>query len=33
MVLKPWDKLPDKMQNESVRRYYDLLQKKKLSSS
>ena len=29
MILKSWDKLPTDMQNEQVRIYYDILQKKK----
>ena len=29
MILKSWDKLPPDMQNEQVRIYYDILQKKK----
>lgn len=31
MILRKWDDLPDKMKNESVRRYYDALQRKKIS--
>jgi len=30
-MLKQWDKLPDEMKTESVRKYYDILQKKKSS--
>jgi lipopolysaccharide/colanic/teichoic acid biosynthesis glycosyltransferase len=29
MFLKRWDELPDEMRNESVRKYYDILQKKR----
>lgn len=29
MKLKKWDKLPENMQNEAVRKYYDILKKKK----
>lgn len=28
MILRKWDDLPDKMKNESVRKYYDVLHKK-----
>lgn len=31
MILIRWDDLPEKMKNESVRKYYDILQKKKIS--
>ena len=31
MILPKWDKLPAQMQNEAVRRYYELLQRKKAS--
>ena len=31
MILKPFDKLPDAFKNEEVRRYYDILAKKKTS--
>lgn len=31
MVLKQWDDLPDRMKNESVRKYYEILDKKKRS--
>jgi lipopolysaccharide/colanic/teichoic acid biosynthesis glycosyltransferase len=31
VMLKKWDDLPDKMRNESVRKYYDLLYKKRFS--
>lgn len=31
MVLRKWDDLPENMKNESVRRYYDLLYKKRIS--
>lgn len=30
MIIK-WDALPEKMKNESVRKYYDILHKKRLS--
>lgn len=30
MLLCPWDKLPEKMRNEAVRPYYDILAKKKV---
>lgn len=30
-MLKKWDELPDFMQNEMVRPYYEILKKKKLS--
>ena len=29
MKLKAWEQLPSDMQNEAVREYYDILQKKK----
>jgi lipopolysaccharide/colanic/teichoic acid biosynthesis glycosyltransferase len=31
MLLKDWDDLPDRMQNDSVRKYYEILNKKKKS--
>ncbi len=31
MLLRAWDKLPEDMKNEEVRRYYDILRKKKAS--
>ena len=31
MILKKYDKLPDKMKNEEVKKYYDILKKRKLS--
>ena len=30
-MLREWDKLPDRMKNDDVRRYYDILKKRKLS--
>jgi hypothetical protein len=32
MIIKKWDKLPEKMKNESVRKYHSILQKKKFIS-
>ena len=31
MLLKKWDELPDSMKTESVRKYYDILDKKRKS--
>ena len=31
MLLKKWEQLPPEMQNEEVKRYYDILRKKKFS--
>ena len=31
MILKKWDKLPPEMQTEEVRKYYDILKKKRVS--
>ena len=31
MMLKKWEKLPPEMQTEEVKKYYDILKKKKLS--
>ena len=31
MMLKKWEKLPPEMQTEDVRKYYDILKKKKVS--
>lgn len=31
MMLKKWDKLPPEMQNEEVRKYYDILKKRQVS--
>ena len=31
MLLRDWDDLPDRMKNESVRRYYEILERKKKS--
>lgn len=31
MILKKWEQLPPEMQNEQVKKYYDVLQKKKVS--
>ena len=31
MLLKKWEKLPHKMQNDEVRKYYDILKKKQVS--
>lgn len=31
MMMEEWENLPDKMKNESVRKYYELLNKKRFS--
>ena len=31
MMLRKWEKLPSEMQTEEVRKYYDLLKKKRVS--
>ena len=31
MILKKWDQLPSEMRTEEVRRYYDILKRKKTS--
>ena len=31
MILRKWENLPDNMKNDSVKKYYDLLYKKRLS--
>ena len=31
MILEKWENLPAEMQNEDVRKYYNILEKKKIS--
>ena len=31
MMLKKWDKLPEEFKNDDVKKYYDLLSKKRVS--